>query len=127
MQAWWDWRVGLEVMQGGALYPAPPSWRRVEWQGPEEVWLDRQETAQADALEWQMGLGTMSRACKRRGHGDLRDALSEKADEIILSRQIEDEKGLERGILLQVQIPGQQPASELIAAEKTEKGAPIEE
>jgi len=120
MQDWWTWRVGIETMPGGALFPAPDDWADVEWQGPEEVWLDRQETAQADALEWQMGLGTMSRACKRRGRGDLRDALTEKAEEILLSHEIEDEKGLPRGTLLLVEVPGQHPAQDLIDENKGE-------
>jgi capsid protein len=120
MQGWWDWRIRLETMPGGDLFPAPEDWDHVEWQGPEEVWLDRQETAQADAIEWQMGLGTMARAVKRRGHGDLNDSLEAKAEEIMLARKIEDKHGLPHGTLLHVEIPGQHPAEELIEEEKTE-------
>jgi hypothetical protein len=113
MQHWWTWRVGMEVRPGGALYPAPvdargvSEWNRVAWQPPEELWLDRQESAQADMLEWQMGQNTMGRVAKRRGIGDHMDLLIEKAEEISGAGVIEDEFGLPRGTLINIQIPGQ--------------------
>jgi capsid protein len=81
-------------------------WYRVEWQGPQEIQLDRQQDNQADMLEWQMGLGTMSKFAKRRG-GDLEDMLTEKAKNLQLAAKIEAKYGLDKGKLIQTQIPGQ--------------------
>jgi capsid protein len=127
MQKWWIWRVGMEIRPGGALYPAPvdeqgvSQWNRIAWQPPEELWLDRQESAQADMLEWQIGQNTMARIAKRRGHGDLADLLTEKAKEIAQSNAIEDEFGLPRGTLINVQIPGQQPPTQAEAQDEVDK------
>ena len=127
MQHWWTWRVGMEVRPGGALYPAPvdargvSEWNKVAWQPPEELWLDRQESAQADMLEWQMGQNTMGRVAKRRGIGDHTDLLLEKAEEISAANMIEDEYGLPRGTLINIQIPGQQAPTQADAQDEADK------
>jgi capsid protein len=114
MNNWWAWRVGRECLQGGALYPCPvdargiPEYMRVEWQSPEELWLDRQETAQADILEYGLGQTTLAKAAKRHGVGDLHDILVEKAKELQDARQIEKDHDLPEGTLIKAIIPGQQ-------------------
>jgi hypothetical protein len=114
MNDWWAWRVGMECQKGGALYPCPvnelgiPQFMAVDWQSPEELWLDRQETAQADILEYGLGQTTLAKAAKRHGVGDFGDNLMAKADELLLARQIEIEKGLPEGSLIKAIIPGQQ-------------------
>jgi len=114
MNDWWAWRIGIECQRGGSLYPCPvnehgiPQFMAVDWQSPEELWLDRQETAQADILEYGLGQTTLAKAAKRHGVGDFGDNLTAKADELLLARQIEIEKGLPEGSLIKAIIPGQQ-------------------
>jgi lambda family phage portal protein len=110
-QRLWNWRIA-KAIKSGALPPAPTDdrmvseWYKVEWQAPEEPWVDRQEANQADMMEWQMGLGTVSDMVKRRGR-DLEDVLREKAANIRLSYDIEKEFKLPEGTLIKAQIPGQ--------------------
>jgi capsid protein len=117
MSAWWNWRIGMECKKGGALYPCPvnafgiPQFMRVEWQSPEELWLDRQETAQADIIEYGLGQTTLAKSAKRHGVGDLADNLRAKAKELSLAREIEIEHGLPEGSLIKAIIPGQQQAT----------------
>jgi capsid protein len=114
MNNWWAWRISMECRQGGSLYPCPvnelgiPQFMAVDWQAPEELWLDRQETAQADIIEYGLGQTTLARAAKRHGVGDLRDNLIAKADELVMAREIEIDKGLPEGSLIRAIIPGQQ-------------------
>lgn len=110
-QRLWDWRIAMAISDGD-LGPAPVNsrgvseWNRVDWQAPEELWVDRQESNQADLLEWQLGLGSLAKAAKRRGR-DLEDLLIEKADTLRLAARIEADKGLPPGSLIRAQIPGQ--------------------
>jgi capsid protein len=113
-QRLWNWRIA-KAIKAGELPAAPTEnrngfdvsqWWKVEWQAPEEVWTDRQEANQADMLEWQMGLVPLSTSAKRRG-GDLEDRLRQKAEDLKLAAEIEDEYGLEAGTLIKAQIPGQ--------------------
>ena len=107
----WNWRIAMAI-RDGELAPAPTDergiseWARVEWQAPEEVWVDRQESNQADMMEWQLGLGSLAKAAKRRG-SDIEDLLREKAATLQLAARIETEKGLPPGTLIKAQIPGQ--------------------
>jgi len=122
-QRLWNWRTAKAMKPGGDLAPAPRNekgvsqWFRVEWQPPEEPWADRQEANQADVLEWQIGLGPLSAASKRRGR-DLEDALREKAANLKLADEIEKEFKLPAGTLIKAQIPGQTDSRA-----KTEVGA----
>jgi lambda family phage portal protein len=110
----WNWRIPMAMKQGDL--PAAPTeqrngfevstWDRVEWQAPEEPWTDRQESNQADMLEWQMGLVPLSVAAKRRG-GDLEDRLRQKAEDLKMAAEIEAEYGLPPDTLIKAQIPGQ--------------------
>lgn len=107
----WNWRIAMEMRPGGALAPAPATngiseWMKVDWQCPEEPWIDRQEAQQADVLEIQAGLNTLGRASKRRGN-DLEDTLREKAQEQKLIEQIAGEYGVDPEKLVKMQIPGQ--------------------
>ena len=115
----------------GELDPAPvdnrgiSEWMHVEWQAPEEPWVDRQEANQADMMEWQLGLGTVSEFAKRRGK-DLEEVLREKAGNIRLSHEIEKEFDLPAGTLIKAQIPGQtETPQNAIPAQDDEK--PVEE
>jgi lambda family phage portal protein len=107
----WNWRIAMAIGDG-ELDPAPvdkrgvSEWMHVEWQAPEEPWVDRQEANQADMMEWQLGLGTVSEFAKRRGK-DLEEVLREKAANIQLSHKIEKEFDLPIGTLIKAQIPGQ--------------------
>lgn len=105
----WNWRVAMAM--ASELKPAPAingisEWSKVDWQCPEEPWIDRQEAQQADVLEIQAGLNTLGRASKRRGN-DLEDTLREKAREQKLIEQIAQETGVDPEKLVKMQIPGQ--------------------
>jgi lambda family phage portal protein len=110
----WNWRIAMAI-KAGDLPPAPTEvrngvrvsqWWRVKWQAPEELWIDRQESAQADTYEYQMGLGDIADMAGRRGH-DREDLLRAKARDMKLAERIEREEGLPAGSLVKVQIPGQ--------------------
>lgn len=107
----WSWRIAMEMRPGGALAPAPApqgvsEWNMVDWQCPEEPWIDRQEAQQADVLEVQAGLLTLSEASKRRGR-DFEDTLRQKAKDIKLTEQIAAEEQIDSEKLVFMQIPGQ--------------------
>ncbi len=114
-QRLWNWIIA-KAMNSGVLPKAPTvkngngfpvnQWFRVDWQPPEEAWTDRQESNQADMIEWQMGLGPLTAAAKRRGR-DYEDSLNEKARIIKMAERIEKDNGLPAGSLIQAQIPGQ--------------------
>jgi capsid protein len=110
LQRLWNWRIA-KAMKEGDLAPAPlvdgvSQWFRVEWQYPEEPWVDRQEANQSDMLEWQLGLGPLSKAAKRRG-GNLEDFLRQKAEDLQTAQRLEQEYNLSPGTLIKAQIPGQ--------------------
>lgn len=108
----WCWRVALEMAPGRELSPAPADvkgrseWDKVQWQPPEEPWIDRQEAQQSDVLEVQAGLSTLSEACSRRGK-DLEDTLRRKAADWQLVEKISAETGVPEEKLVKMQIPGQ--------------------
>jgi len=113
-QKLWNWRIAMAI-RDGVLPPAPVSkvrgfmvseWSRVEWQGNEEAWTDRQEANQADMMEWQLGIGPLSNAAKRRG-SNLRELLTQKARDLKMAEEIEIEYGLQPDKLIKAQIPGQ--------------------
>jgi lambda family phage portal protein len=112
LQPWWNWRIAMEMGPGGALSPAPvdeqgiSEWAKIDWHTPEELWIDRQESMQADILEVQAGQSTWTAAARRRG-GDLERNLRQKAEDITLARKIAEEYELEEKDLLTAQIPGQ--------------------
>jgi capsid protein len=114
LQRLWNWRIAKAIKHGD-LPPAPTErrngfavseWYKVDWQAPEEPWVDRQEANQADMLEWQLGLVPLSASAKRRGR-DLEESLREKAANLQLAMDIEKEMGLAEGTLIKAQIPGQ--------------------
>lgn len=111
LQPLWNWRIAMAMRPGSVLAPAPApkgvsEWMKVEWQFPEEPWIDRQEAQQADVLEIQSGLSTLGTALKRRGK-DLEDTLREKAKEEQLIQKISLETGVPVEKLVFMQIPGQ--------------------
>jgi lambda family phage portal protein len=116
----WNWRIAMAMTKD--LKPAPTQkgiseWRNVEWQYPEEIWIDRQEQNQADILEWQMGQGTMSQFAGRRGQ-DLETLLRRKAQDMALAKQIETEFGIDPNTLINTQIPGQTPPGQTATEDK---------
>jgi capsid protein len=112
LQPLWAWRIGMAMRPGGELALAPSKgdgtndWTNVDWQCPEEPWIDRQEAMQADIMEIQAGLGTLSRAAKRRGY-DLEELLREKAANEKLITDIASENDMSPEKLSFMQIPGQ--------------------
>jgi capsid protein len=113
-QRLWNWRIA-KAIKNGELPPAPTEkrngfdiseWWKVDWQAPEEVNTDRQESVQADMIEWQLGLGPLSKAARRRGN-EIEDLLRQKADVLKTASEIETEYGLKPGTLIVAQIPGQ--------------------
>jgi lambda family phage portal protein len=110
-QRHWNWRIA-KAIKSGALPPAPTDdrmvseWYKVEWQAPEEPWVDRQEANQADMMAIQMGLDTGSRCAKRRGY-DLEDIRRERAEEIKMTNAVAKEYQIDPGQLEKLQIPGQ--------------------
>jgi capsid protein len=108
----WVWRVAMAI-ERKELPPAPlgmdgrSEWNLVDWQAPEELWIDRQESAQADLMEWQMRQGSLSEFARRRGKC-LEDTLRAQARDMKLVERIEIEEGIPAGSLKpQMQIPGQ--------------------
>ncbi len=115
MRPLWCWRVAQEMGPGGELEGCPvdaqgrSEWDRVEWHEPEQIWVDRQEAAQSDVLEYQMGQVSLHDMAKRRGRdflATLRDIAQEKMD----IAAMEAEFKLPPGSLITTQIPGQTPA-----------------
>lgn len=130
---WWLWRVAM-AMRTGELPEAPvdpktgrSEWWLVDWQAPEELWIDRQESAQADLLEWQMRQGSLSEFARRRGK-DFEDNLRSQARDYKLTRRIEIEEEVPTGTLEpKMQIPGQQdPNAKTIPETTTQKQAAID-
>lgn len=110
-QRLWNWRIAKAIKDG--VLPAAPvdqrgvsEWWKVEWQGDQELNLDRQNANQSDIIEWQMGLEPLSAAASRRGR-DLQDTLLEKARILKMAAEIEKQNGLPPGCLINAQIPGQ--------------------
>lgn len=111
MRRVWNWRVGIESAEGGALYPPPKvdgvsQWNKVSWQGSEEPWIDRQEAQQSDILECQSGLGQIEAAARRRG-GDFSENLRSNAKALKKVAKIAAEEGIDPALLFKMQIPGQ--------------------
>ncbi len=111
----WAWRIAMAI-RDKELRPAPMGvdgknqWRLVDWQAPEELWIDRQESAQSDMLEYQMRQGSISQFARRRGK-DLEDVLRAQARDMKLVARVEVEEGVPVGSLVpKVQIPGQTDA-----------------
>lgn len=122
----WVWRIA-KAMADGDLPPAPvddlgrSQWNLIDWQAPEELWIDRQESAQADTLEWQMRQGSLSDFARRRGK-DLADILRAQARDIKLTRRVEKEEGVPEGSLEpKMQIPGQTANAQDSATTETPK------
>jgi capsid protein len=113
MKPLWNWSVGLAMARG--LIPLAPvndkgvsEWSQVEWQAPEELWIDRQEAMQADIMEIQAGFLTYSRASKRRGN-DFESDLRAKARDLQMIKKIAAEYDVDPEELSKIQIPGQTP------------------
>jgi len=109
----WAWRIAKEAARPRSeLSPLPEKangesdWNHVDWQGPEELWIDRQEAQQADVLEIQAGMNTLGGCLKRRGR-DLEETLYAKADEEDMIQRIAKERGISPEKLSFMQIPGQ--------------------
>jgi len=122
----WNWRIAMEMGKRGSLRKAPSKsgmseWNMVDWQAPEEPWIDRQEAMQSDILEIQAGMSTFGQAAKRRGK-DLETLWRDKAEEEILRQQLAQEYKLPPDTISKMQIPGQtEPAEQPEPEEKEEE------
>lgn len=115
-----NWRVALAMRPGGELAPAPikrkamptgaefevSQWTRVEWYPPEEMWLDRQETAQADTIEMQIGKSTLGQILKRK-QMTVEDQIRARCKELKLIDGICQDEGIAVDRVYKLQIPGQ--------------------
>lgn len=121
LQPLWNWRVAMEMAPGRSLSGLKPvdgvsEWMKVDWQWPEELWIDRQENMQADVLEVQAGLSTLSECAARRGK-DLEDTVRTRARELAMIAKVADEEGCDPDDLSKMQIPGQTEKEETPGAE----------
>jgi capsid protein len=107
------WRVA-EAIRRKELSPAPvdsrgrSEWDRWQWQRPAVMWLDPQAAIQAEMQEIRMGVGTLTAAAAERGL-DLEETFRQRAAEMRMAADIEEEYGLGAGSLSDIQIPGQTP------------------
>jgi capsid protein len=130
-QRLWNWRIA-KAMKWGELAPAPvdargiSEWFKVDWQGDEEITVDRKDGNEADRTEWQLGLGPLSNAARRRG-GDIENLLREKGRIKALARDIEKELDLPEGSLIQDQVPGQTVPGAQDQTNTPPKGVPPDE
>lgn len=121
----WCWRISMAIANR-ELRPAPTKngiseWRLVDWQAPEELWIDRQESIQADTMEYQMNQITMSQSARRRGK-DYSDILRQKARDYKLETRIAKEEGVDEDSLHpHAQIPGQTETPTQRAAKEDEE------
>lgn len=109
-QRLWNWVIAKGI-NNGDVPPAPEvdgvsQWFRVEWQPPEEPWIDRQEAQQADILEVQSCLGSLTAANKRRGQ-DLADVVDLRIREFKLIQARCAAAGVPVDAIFKMQIPGQ--------------------
>lgn len=107
------WRVA-EAIRRKELPPAPvdsrgrSEWDLWQWQRPAVMWLDPQAAIQAEMQEIRMGVGTLTAAAAERGL-DLEETFRQRAAEMRMAADIEEEYGLAAGSLSDIQIPGQTP------------------
>lgn len=106
----WNWRIAM-AMQRGEIPRAPvvngvSEWSKIEWQFPKTPWSDRQEAMQADMMEIQSGLKSLSMAAKERSV-ELEDVLEDKAKDWKLVNEIAKRHGISPEQLVKLQIPGQ--------------------
>lgn len=121
LQRVWNWRIAKAIKEG-KLSPAPlddkgvSEWYKVEWSFPEFGWVDPQNEAQANLLEWQLGTNTVTQMNRKKGR-DVEDVFDEKAKEIAYAEvaarkagEIVDGLNLSWRDIISAQIPGQTSA-----------------
>ena len=130
LQRVWNWRIA-KAIKAGELRQAPigangvSEWFKVEWSFPEFGWVDPQNEAQANLLEWQLGTNTITQMNRKKGK-DVEDVFAEKAKELSYAQRVADEANaltpglnLTRHDIISAQIPGQtQPAVEVASTEE---------
>jgi len=125
LQRVWNWRIA-KAMKAGLIPQAPvgangvSEWHMVEWSFPEFGWVDPQNEAQANLLEYQLGTNTITQMNRKKGR-DVEDVFREKGTEIAFAQRIADEMNAAHGTnitwqtIIQAQIPGQTNAPEAVA------------
>ena len=117
MQRFWNWRIAKAV-KAGELKQAPvvngvSQWWRVDWQVPNYEWVDPQNKAQIDLLEYQMAETSLRRLNAKRGQ-DWETVAREKAEELARITEIAQEVSARTGVeitpdqIVKASIPGQQ-------------------
>jgi len=116
----WNWRIAKAIKEG-QLPQAPldskgvSEWYKVEWSFPEFGWVDPQNEAQANLLEYQLGTNTITQMNRKKGR-DVEDVFREKGEEIAFAQRIAEETNAKHGTdltwqnFIQAQIPGQTSA-----------------
>jgi len=116
LQRVWNWRIAKAV-KNKMLPPAPivngvSEWYKVEWAFPEFGWVDPQNEAQANLLEYQLCTNTITQMNRKKGR-DVEDVMREKGKEFAFAQRIAEEINAENGTnltwkdLISAQIPGQ--------------------
>lgn len=121
LQRIWNWRIAKAVKEG-VIAPAPlddkgiSQWYRCEWSFPEFGWVDPQNEAQANLLEWQLCTNTVTQMNRKKGR-DVEDVMREKGMELAFADRIAQEVNTAQGTsftwrdIISAQIPGQAPAA----------------
>ena len=86
----WNWRIAKAIKEK-QLAPAPKvdgvsQWYQCEWVHPSRQWVDLQNQAQADLLNWQMGKDTITQMVRATGR-DIEDVFAEKRIEIAFAQR----------------------------------------
>ena len=120
LQRTWNWRIA-KAIKAGQLPKAPigkngvSEWYKVEWSFPEFGWVDPQNEAQANLLEYQMGTNTITQMNRKKGR-DVEDVFREKGMEIAHAQRVAEEINAKMGTnltwqsIISAQIPGQTSA-----------------
>ena len=102
IQPWWNWRIAKAIKEQD-IPPAPvdeagvSEWYKVNWQPPEETWLDPRGEAAANKAEVELGTNSVARICL--GRGTTEDQLFDEKESSIAN-------ALTRAARLNTQYPG---------------------
>jgi capsid protein len=99
----WNWKIA-KAIKAGDIRPAPivdgrSTWWMMDLSWPEWDWVDPQAQAQAELLEWQLCVNTITNMNRKRGR-DVGDVMKEKVGEIGLAQELADAENKKRGTTL---------------------------
>ena len=119
LQRVWNWRIAKAIkmkhLPQAPIVNGSSEWFKVEWSFPEFGWVDPQNEAQANLLEYQLGTNTITQMNRKKGR-DVEDVFREKGMEIAFAQRIADETNAKMGTnltwkdIISAQIPGQTSA-----------------